>query len=224
MSAASSRSGRDLPVDARSGGAERRGRRLDRGHRLRRRRPDAVVGEGDDAGGSRRRRRPGRRAAAPAATCGSSPSGPGDDRQDQREVVDAAGERPELLERRRRSPRTTASAPVRGTRPLVGLRPATPQTWAGWRMLSPVSLPMSNGDAARGDDRGRPAGAAAGRPLEVVRVRRPAVDVVVGLVRPGELGRVRLAEQDPAGRPQPGDDGRVAVRDAVAPADACRRS
>jgi hypothetical protein len=26
--------------------------------------------------------------------------------------------------------------------------PATPQTCDGWRMLSPVSLPMSNGDAA----------------------------------------------------------------------------
>ena len=36
--------------------------------------------------------------------------------------------------------------PVRGTRPLVGLIPAMPHTWAGWRMLSPVSLPMSNGE------------------------------------------------------------------------------
>jgi hypothetical protein len=24
--------------------------------------------------------------------------------------------------------------------------PAIPQTWAGWRMLSPVSLPTSNGE------------------------------------------------------------------------------
>jgi hypothetical protein len=36
--------------------------------------------------------------------------------------------------------------PVRGTRPAVGLRPATPQQWAGRRMLPPVSLPISIGD------------------------------------------------------------------------------
>ena len=43
-------------------------------------------------------------------------------------------------------PGEAGQCPVRGTRPLVGLMPAMPQTWAGWRMLSPVSLPMSNGE------------------------------------------------------------------------------
>ncbi len=36
--------------------------------------------------------------------------------------------------------------PVRGTRPLVGLMPAIPQTCAGWRMESPVSDPMSKNE------------------------------------------------------------------------------
>ena len=36
-----------------------------------------------------------------------------------------------------------ATRPVRDTRPYVGLRPTTPQKWAGWRMLPPVSLPSA---------------------------------------------------------------------------------
>ncbi len=43
-------------------------------------------------------------------------------------------------------PRNDGECPVRGTRPLVGFSPAVPQTCDGWRMLSPVSLPMSNGE------------------------------------------------------------------------------
>ena len=35
--------------------------------------------------------------------------------------------------------------PVLDTRPEVGLIPAIPQTWAGARMLPPVSLPRSKG-------------------------------------------------------------------------------
>ena len=44
------------------------------------------------------------------------------------------------------SPRYDGVWPVRATRPLVGFRPTMPHTWAGWRMLSPVSLPMSKGE------------------------------------------------------------------------------
>ena len=36
--------------------------------------------------------------------------------------------------------------PVLGTRPVVGLRLATPQQWAGQRMLPPESEPMPSGD------------------------------------------------------------------------------
>ena len=36
--------------------------------------------------------------------------------------------------------------PVSGTRPAVGLRPAMPQAWAGWRMLPPESEPSPRGD------------------------------------------------------------------------------
>jgi len=44
------------------------------------------------------------------------------------------------------SPPPSAYPPVLGTRPVVGLRAAIPQKWAGRRMLPPESLPMPIGD------------------------------------------------------------------------------
>ena len=154
-------------------------------------------------------------------TCGSSPSGPAMSGRTSARSSTRRAIGPSCVNDSNRPPEP-GQCPVLGTRPLVGLIPATPHRCAGWRMLLPLSLPMSNGRAAGGDDRRRAAAAAAGRAVEVVRVRRPAVHVVVGLVGPGELGRVRLAQQDPAGAEQPRDDRRVAVRDAVAPADRAR--
>ena len=43
-------------------------------------------------------------------------------------------------------PAGPGQCPVRGTRPLVGLIPATPHRCAGWRIELPLSLPMSNGE------------------------------------------------------------------------------
>jgi hypothetical protein len=43
---------------------------------------------------------------------------------------------------------SSSITPVTGTRPLVGLRVATPQKWAGTRRLPPESVPRPQGDSA----------------------------------------------------------------------------
>ena len=132
---------------------------------------------------------------------------------------------PSCVEDWQRSPRRTGQWPVRGTRPLVGFMPAMPQTWAGWRMLSPVSLPMSNGEPPAATIAAAPPVLPPGVRVEVVRVRRPAVDVVVGLVGPGELRRVRLAEEDRAGGLAAGRrPSRRGPGTRSSPADRCRPS
>ena len=161
---------RDLPRDRRPGRRDRGHGGLHRGDGLRGRRVDAVVRERDHA--ERPDLDPVRVAERDRRDVRVDPVGPGDDREDERQVVDAAGDRPELLERRDDPARSPASGPVRGTRPCVGLIPATPQTWDGWRMLSPVSLPMSNGAP--------PAATIAAAPPELppgVRVRSYGFDV-----------------------------------------------
>ena len=191
-------------------------RQPDRGDRLGRRRPDPVVVEPGDP--QARRRRP---SSDPRAAPGrrADPRRPGpamigrtSSRSSTRRAIGPS------CVNDSNSPSYPGQCRVLGTRPLVGLIPATPHRWAGWRMLLPLSLPMSNGAPPAATIAAEPPLLPPGRPVEVVRVRGPAVDVVVGLVRPGELGRVRLAQQDPARRPQPRHDRRVAIGDAVAPA------
>ena len=71
--------------------------------------------------------------------------GAGDDRQHERQVLDPTGDRPQLGERLEQAA-GPGQCPVLGTRPLVGLIPATPHRCAGWRIELPLSLPMSNGE------------------------------------------------------------------------------
>ena len=77
-------------------------------------------------------------------TCGSSPSGPAmigrtSSRSSTRRAIGPS------CVNDSNSPSNPGQCPVLGTRPLVGLIPATPHRWAGCRMLLPLSLPMSNG-------------------------------------------------------------------------------
>ena len=68
------------------------------------------------------------------------------------------------------SARDSSSAPLRGIRPCVGLKPTTPQKAAG-RITEPlVCEPMAPGTMCGRHRRRRAAGGAAGRALGVVRV------------------------------------------------------
>ena len=80
-------------------------------------------------------------------------------------------------------------------------RARAPQKWAGRRTLAPESVPKPHGEQPAAIAAASPPLAAAGRALEVVRVVRAAVDLVVGLDPAAVGGAVRLAEQDRAGRP-----------------------
>ena len=109
------------------------------------------------------------------------------------------------------SVRDSSSAPLRGMRPWVGLKPTTPQNAAG-RITEPlVCEPIAPGTMCGGDRRGRAARRAAGRALGIVRIAGLA-----GM----EIGVLRghgLAHDHGAGRAQPGDRGRVAPRRAAGP-------
>ena len=153
--------------------------------------PSRAVGPGEHAAAAARRPRPSAR-AAPTCVRGSL------QRAERPLVVDHAGDRDAARGRLERG----QAAEVRGqprARARVGAEPA--------------------GRAARGDDRGLAAAAAAGRAVEVVGVVRAAVDRVVGLDAAAPRRAVRLAEQDRAGGPQPRDRGRVA-----SPGRRCARS
>src|SRR3954464_12060032 len=113
-----------------------------------------------------------------------------------------------------------AIRPYRDTGPYVGLCPTSPVTAAGWRIEPPVSVPIAQG--------ARPPATAAAEPPEEPpgnRSRPPGVrgawapgvasDVVRGVLRGGahrELVHVGLAQQDGAGRGEPGGDGGVVGR------------
>ncbi len=76
------------------------------------------------------------------------PVGPGDDAQEQRDVLHGAGDRPHLRARiaERAELPSSSSTPVSGTRPALGLSEASPQKWAGRRALAPESVPRPHGE------------------------------------------------------------------------------
>ena len=208
--------GREVLLHGRAGRTDGRDRAAHRLERLGRRRPDPVVAEPGDAEGAdvhlvrvAESHRHDVRILAVRA---------GDEGQDQRQVLDPPRDRPELRERLEQAAR---ARPVPGPRhaPARGLDPRDAAQVRGLAdRVAAVAADVER-RAAGGDDRRRATAAAAGRAAQVVRVRGPAVHVVVGLVGPRELGGVRLAHEDPARRTEPRDHRRVAVGDAVAPAD-----
>ena len=184
--------------------------------RLRRRRPDAVIREGchsqpgdRDVGGSAERHRRDVRV---------HPVGARDDRQQDGQVVDAAGHRPELGQgfEDAAEPRRVSGSRHAAARRLEAGDAADVGGLAD--AVAGVAADIERRSAGR-DDRAGATAAATGRPREVVRVRGATEDEIVCLVRPRELGRVGLADEDPARRPETADDGGVPLRDPAGPAD-----
>ena len=109
------------------------------------------------------------------------------------------------------SVRDSSSAPVRGIRPCVGLKPTTPQKAAG-RITEPlVCEPIAPGTMPRRDRRRRAARRAARRALRVVRIAGLAGMEV------GVFGGHGLAHDHGAGRAQPRHRRRIAARRAAGP-------
>ncbi|HWI08518.1 MAG TPA: hypothetical protein VNT54_13510 [Solirubrobacteraceae bacterium] len=127
-----------------------------------------------------------------------------DDLVQERRVVDAAREEAihrqaaeDLVGRRRRH------EPARGLQPEQS-------AGRGWRAdRSGAVGRRRRGHKRRCDRRCRSPARAAGRALQVPRVARDASGQGLGEALGGELGRARDADDDRAGRPQPGDEGGV---------------
>ena len=144
-----------------------------------------------------------------------------DDREEQGQVLDPAGDRSQL---RQRLEDASVRRGVPGPRHAAARRLEARHAAVVRRLPDAVAgvAPDVERRAAGGDDGRRAAAAPAGRTRQVIRVRCPTIDEVVGLVRPRELRRVRLPEQDAAGRPQSSHHRRVPVGHALRPADRAR--
>ena len=113
----------------------------------------------------------------------------------QRGVGDRAGQRAEA------DPVVASrSCGARGTRPLCGLRPNSPQQAAGMRIEPAPSAASAAGDEPGGDRGRRAAARAAGRAVGVPRVARHAPGDRLGERPQPELGHRRLADDDRARR------------------------
>ena len=121
--------------------------------------------------------------------------GPGDHREQQREVADVAGQRaadrgglPLVVQR---------ATPAPGRARAAG--PTTPQNDAGLRREPPMSEPSASGTMPAASARRRSPAGAAGGPARVVRVAGGAEDPVEGVGAGRELRHVGLADEHRAG-------------------------
>ena len=100
-------------------------------------------------------------------------------------------------------------------RPNVAFSPKVPVKPAGIRMEPAAVAAGADGEDAAGHRRRRASGRPAGGALEVVGVRRRAVQARVGAVDAAELGGRGLPDEHRTGLPQPRRHRPVVGRDAV---------